>query len=392
MRARLTFARAPGVPIVTNRMANPLPPFQAFLDEHRGPVLAFLRSMVGPHDADDCFQETFISAMRAYETLDGKHPRAWVMTIARRKAIDHHRARAAPPGAARAPARAARHRGDSGRLRRGGRALGAGRRVAAEAAPGRRPALRRGPRVRGRRPRARMLRGGSAAQRARGAEAAAREPRGRTGGSMSTQAAIERALRAGAGAPAAEVDEAVAGLARRADEEGLVEVGYGSVDSPLGKMLVASTELGLVRVILPREDFDSALERLAADVSPRLLELPGRVERARRELDEYFGGERREFDLELDRRLIRGEFTDSVLKNVQRGSVRAGHHLRGGRVSGRKPQGVPGGGQCAGFEPDPDRDPVPPRRADGQRPRGLRRRPRDEGVPPAPRGVAGLDG
>jgi RNA polymerase sigma factor (sigma-70 family) len=78
-------------------MAKPLPPFQAFLDEHRGPVLAFLRSMVGPVDADDCFQETFIAAMRAYETLDGRHPRAWVMTIARRKAIDHHRARARRP-------------------------------------------------------------------------------------------------------------------------------------------------------------------------------------------------------------------------------------------------------------------------------------------------------
>jgi RNA polymerase sigma factor (sigma-70 family) len=78
-------------------MAKAPPPFQAFLDEHRGPVLAFLRSLVGPHDADDCFQETFIAAMRAYETLDGEHPRAWVMTIARRKAIDHHRARARRP-------------------------------------------------------------------------------------------------------------------------------------------------------------------------------------------------------------------------------------------------------------------------------------------------------
>ena len=78
-------------------MAKPLPPFQAFLDEHHGPVLAFLRSIVGPVDADDCFQETFMSAMRAYETLDGRHPRAWVMTIARRKAIDHHRARARRP-------------------------------------------------------------------------------------------------------------------------------------------------------------------------------------------------------------------------------------------------------------------------------------------------------
>ena len=78
-------------------MAKSLPPFQAFLDEHRGPVLSFLRSMVGPSDADDVFQETFIAAMRAYDRLDGQHPRAWVITIARRKAIDHFRARARRP-------------------------------------------------------------------------------------------------------------------------------------------------------------------------------------------------------------------------------------------------------------------------------------------------------
>lgn len=78
-------------------MAKPLPPFQSFLDEHRAPVLSFLRSMVGPDDADDCFQETFIAAMRSYQRLDGQHPRAWVMTIARNKAIDHHRARARRP-------------------------------------------------------------------------------------------------------------------------------------------------------------------------------------------------------------------------------------------------------------------------------------------------------
>jgi RNA polymerase sigma factor (sigma-70 family) len=69
------------------------PPFQRFLDEHREPVLAFLRSMVGPIEADDCFQETFLAAMRGYDRMDGRHPRAWVMTIARSKAIDHHRAR-----------------------------------------------------------------------------------------------------------------------------------------------------------------------------------------------------------------------------------------------------------------------------------------------------------
>ena len=80
----------------TKRSSN-MPPFQRFLDEHRAAVLSFLRAMVGPDEADDCFQETFIAALRAYDRMDGRYPRAWVMTIARRKAIDHHRARARRP-------------------------------------------------------------------------------------------------------------------------------------------------------------------------------------------------------------------------------------------------------------------------------------------------------
>jgi RNA polymerase sigma factor (sigma-70 family) len=74
-----------------------LPPFQTFVDEHRTAVMGFLRAMVGPSEADDAFQETFISAMRAYDRMDGTNPRAWVMTIARHKAIDHHRARKRRP-------------------------------------------------------------------------------------------------------------------------------------------------------------------------------------------------------------------------------------------------------------------------------------------------------
>jgi RNA polymerase sigma factor (sigma-70 family) len=74
-----------------------LPPFQAFVEEHRGPVLGFLRTMVGSNDAEDCFQETFVAALRAYPNAEGKNMRAWVMTIARNKAIDHHRARARRP-------------------------------------------------------------------------------------------------------------------------------------------------------------------------------------------------------------------------------------------------------------------------------------------------------
>lgn len=72
-------------------------PFQQFLDEHRNQVLAFLRAMVGPVDADDCFQETFMSALKSYEQMDGANPRAWVLAIARNKAVDHHRARARRP-------------------------------------------------------------------------------------------------------------------------------------------------------------------------------------------------------------------------------------------------------------------------------------------------------
>jgi RNA polymerase sigma factor (sigma-70 family) len=70
-------------------------PFQRFLDEHREPVFRFLVASVGRDGADDCFQETFLAAMRAYPKLRaGSNHRAWVMTIAHRKAMDHHRARA----------------------------------------------------------------------------------------------------------------------------------------------------------------------------------------------------------------------------------------------------------------------------------------------------------
>src|SRR5207247_7355493 len=71
-----------------------LPPFQALIDEHRADVYRFLRASVGPHDADDCFQETFISALRAYPRLRGdSNLRGWLFTIAHRKALDTHRAR-----------------------------------------------------------------------------------------------------------------------------------------------------------------------------------------------------------------------------------------------------------------------------------------------------------
>src|SRR3712207_3251704 len=72
-----------------------LPPFSVFLEEHRDAVYRFLWANVGPNEVDDCFQETFLSALRAYPRLpDDSNLTAWVLRIAERKALDAHRARA----------------------------------------------------------------------------------------------------------------------------------------------------------------------------------------------------------------------------------------------------------------------------------------------------------
>jgi RNA polymerase sigma factor (sigma-70 family) len=79
-------------------MSVALPPFQSFLDEHREHVYRFLVASVGAQEADDCFQETMLSALRAYPRLRSRsNLRAWVLTIAHRKALDLHRARARRP-------------------------------------------------------------------------------------------------------------------------------------------------------------------------------------------------------------------------------------------------------------------------------------------------------
>jgi RNA polymerase sigma factor (sigma-70 family) len=75
-----------------------IPPFQLFLDEHREHVYRFLVASVGTQEADDCFQETLLSALRAYPRLRvNSNLRAWVLTIAHRKALDSHRARGRRP-------------------------------------------------------------------------------------------------------------------------------------------------------------------------------------------------------------------------------------------------------------------------------------------------------
>jgi RNA polymerase sigma factor (sigma-70 family) len=75
-----------------------LPPFQTLIDEHATEVMATLRGAVGREGAEDAFQETFLAALRAYPSLrDAGNLRCWLITIAHRKAIDHHRAKGRAP-------------------------------------------------------------------------------------------------------------------------------------------------------------------------------------------------------------------------------------------------------------------------------------------------------
>jgi methylated-DNA-[protein]-cysteine S-methyltransferase len=104
-------------------------------------------------------------------------------------------------------------------------------------------------------------------------------------------------------------------LATAAQRAGVLDVAYRIVDSPVGPLLLAATELGLVRVAFAVEGHDDVLQHLAERVSPRILLAPGRLDAAARELDEYFAGARTTFDVPLDWRLSAG-FRSTVLHHL----------------------------------------------------------------------------
>lgn len=112
--------------------------------------------------------------------------------------------------------------------------------------------------------------------------------------------------------PAATLDRLHARLAAAAAGADLLDVAYRTVPSPVGDLLLAATPAGLVRIAFAVQDHDAVLAALAAEVSPRVLRAPARLDAAARELDEYFAGRRRTFDLPLDLRLAAG-FRRSVL-------------------------------------------------------------------------------
>lgn len=95
-------------------------------------------------------------------------------------------------------------------------------------------------------------------------------------------------------------------LAADAAADGLLDVAYTTVDTPVGPLLLAATPRGLVRVAYASEDHDQVLATLGERLSPRILRAPGRLDAVARELDEYFAGRRRAFDVALDLTLSHG--------------------------------------------------------------------------------------
>ena len=122
---------------------------------------------------------------------------------------------------------------------------------------------------------------------------------------------LARALPAAPG----QLDALHARLAAAAAAEGVLDIAYRTLDTPVGTLLLAATELGLVRVAYGSENHDTVLQALADRISPRILHAPAQLDTVATELEEYFAGRRRTFDLPLDWRLSAG-FRATVLHHL----------------------------------------------------------------------------
>lgn len=131
---------------------------------------------------------------------------------------------------------------------------------------------------------------------------------------MTSEAKLKDAL---GGRSAVDTEALTRSLGAAAAGDGLLDLAYCEIDSPLGPLLGVASPVGLVKLGYPNRDFDDQLEWLAKEVSPRILELPGRfgLEEVRSELDEYFAGDRRRFELPIDWRLTKG-FVNRVLRET----------------------------------------------------------------------------
>lgn len=149
-----------------------------------------------------------------------------------------------------------------------------------------------------------------------------------------------------------ESEEAARRLHVLADREGLIDIAYATLDSPLGPLVAAATPKGLVRLSYDTVQLDSVLGELAARVSPRILEAPERLDEVRREIDEYFAGRRRRFDLPIDWALTSG-FVRKVLRATAR--IPFGEVASYGEIAGKagSPKASRAAGNALGSNPIP---------------------------------------
>ena len=149
-----------------------------------------------------------------------------------------------------------------------------------------------------------------------------------------------------------DVRSATTVLAQRATEAGLLDVAYGVLDSPLGKLIVAVTPRGVVRIAYEGELEEGVLQELAEGVSPRVLRAPERTDTARRELEGYFAGTLRRFDMPIDWSLVHG-FAVGVLQATAR--VPFGHVATYGEMaaSAGSPRAARAAGNALHINPIP---------------------------------------
>jgi methylated-DNA-[protein]-cysteine S-methyltransferase len=149
-------------------------------------------------------------------------------------------------------------------------------------------------------------------------------------------------------------DSPLPDLTAAADSAGLLDVAYTTFDSPAGKLLLAATPRGLVRLAYLDDagQEDAVLEHLATRVSPRILASPRRLDDPRRELDQYFAGDRNDFDLELDWQLTRG-FGRRVLKATARIPFGAVSTYKAIAAKAGSPRGSRAAGNALGANPIP---------------------------------------
>jgi methylated-DNA-[protein]-cysteine S-methyltransferase len=141
-------------------------------------------------------------------------------------------------------------------------------------------------------------------------------------------------------------------LTDTAAERGLLDVAVAPTDTPIGALLLAATERGVVRVAFEGEDFDRVMEQLAARVSPRLLEAPRRLDPVRRQIDEYFEGRRTAFDVAVDMQLAHGFRRQAlaVVAGIPYGSTKSYREVAQGAGS---PSAVRAAGSACATNPVP---------------------------------------